>query len=387
MGLDCSTSRKPMIDTISQEFLKTIKKKFPIANQILKSDVSPIINTPVLKIKDKTYLKLESHQTSGSFKIRGAFLFFQDQPNKQIVVASTGNFAKACFYAYQSCQEETNNQSEIFQQEEKQIQQQIKQDEYNTPTPLPDFQQQQEQQQQQLQQKQEYLQEELNKSKLIIFVPENVNKDKLKDIKCPIIYIGQDCIESEIKARQYAEQHNSFYASPYNDINMILGSCTIGEELDTYFNSLNEELDFIFVSCGGGGLIGGIALYFKYLKNKTTKIIGVQPKNNAAMYNILRNKSDQKLLETLSDGTSGGVEENAITIEICRHLVDDWILVKEDQIRDAQIKLLNEHKLVVEGAAALAYAGFMNYPIGRLTCLIVLCGSNIDPHKIILKNH
>lgn len=49
----------------------------------------------------------------------------------------------------------------------------------------------------------------------------------------------------------------------------------------------------------------------------------------------MRNKEDYKLLDTLSDGTSGGVEENAITIEICKHLVDDWILVKEDQILDA----------------------------------------------------
>ena len=50
---------------------------------------------------------------------------------------------------------------------------------------------------------------------------------------------------------------------------------------------------------------------------------------------VLRNKGDCKLLDTLSDGTSGGIEENAITIEICRHLVDDWILVKEDQIMEA----------------------------------------------------
>ncbi|CAK87312.1 unnamed protein product (macronuclear) [Paramecium tetraurelia] len=377
MGLDCSTSRKPLLDTISQEFLKKVKKKFPVAHQTLKSDISPIINTPILKIKDKTYLKLESHQTSGSFKIRGAFLYFQDQPNQQIVVASTGNFAKACFYAYKSCSEETKNQSEIFQQDYKQIQQ-IQSNEYNTPTPQPDYQELQQQQQQ-------YSQEELDKSNLIIFVPKNVNRDKLKEITCPIIYAGQDCVESEQKARQYAEKHNCSYASPYNDINMILGSCTIGEEIDQYFNAQNEELDFIFVSCGGGGLIGGIALYFKYLKNKGTKIIGVQPKDNAAMYNILRNKGEYKLLDTLSDGTSGGVEENAITIEICKHLVDDWVLVKEDQILEAQLKLLNEHKLIVEGAAALAYAGFMNYPIGRLSCLIVLCGSNVDPHKIMVK--
>jgi threonine dehydratase len=38
-------------------------------------------------------------------------------------------------------------------------------------------------------------------------------------------------------------------------------------------------------------------------------------------------------LDTISDGTSGGVEEDAITIEICRELVDDWILVKEEHIK------------------------------------------------------
>lgn len=54
----------------------------------------------------------------------------------------------------------------------------------------------------------------------------------MKDIECPIVYEGKDCLVSEEKAKEYAKNHGSIYASPYNDINMILGSCTIGEELD-----------------------------------------------------------------------------------------------------------------------------------------------------------
>jgi threonine dehydratase len=76
MGLDCSTTRKPILNSVPFHILKDIKKRYPSASALMKSELSPVINTPMLKIKDKIYLKLESHQTSGSFKIRGAFLYF-----------------------------------------------------------------------------------------------------------------------------------------------------------------------------------------------------------------------------------------------------------------------------------------------------------------------
>ena len=84
--------------------------------------------------------------------------------------------------------------------------------------------------------------------------------------------------------------------------------------------------------------------------------------------------------ETLSDGTAGGIEADAITFDACRTLVDDWVLVTEDEIRQAMVRVFDNHRLVIEGAAAVTVAGFLklapHFP-GK-TVVLVICGGNID---------
>ena len=83
----------------------------------------------------------------------------------------------------------------------------------------------------------------------------------------------------------------------------------------------------------GGGLIAGIAGYLKAL-NPGVVVVGCLPANSPVMAESIRAGRivDMESLPTLSDGTAGGIEPQAITFELCRQLVDDYILVSEDEI-------------------------------------------------------
>jgi threonine dehydratase len=90
-------------------------------------------------------------------------------------------------------------------------------------------------------------------------------------------------------------------------------------------------------------------------------------------------------LETLSDSTAGSVEEGALTIDMCKALVDQWFLVEERDISAAMRYLFFEHRLVVEGAGALSVAAYLKERerLTDYTCALLVCGSNIDPAAFI----
>ena len=66
---------------------------------------------------------------------------------------------------------------------------------------------------------------------------------------------------------------------------------------------------------------------------------------------------EMNTLETLSDGTAGGMEPNSITFELCRQYVDDYCLVSEQAIQKAMCSLIGKQHLLIEGAAGVALAG------------------------------
>jgi threonine dehydratase len=83
---------------------------------------------------------------------------------------------------------------------------------------------------------------------------------------------------------------------------------------------------------------------------------------------------------TLSDGSAGGVEPDAITFELCQRYVDHYILVNEEEIVHAIRLMLEEHHMVVEGAAGVTVASFLketNRFKGKNVVLII-CGGNIS---------
>src|SRR6185437_10784314 len=97
-----------------------------------------------------------------------------------------------------------------------------------------------------------------------------------------------------------------------------------------------DHVDAVVVAVGGGGLISGVAASIKSLL-PGTRIVGASPANDAAMAASVGAGQivDIDASPTLSDGTAGGIEPGAITFALCVELVDEWVLVTEDQIKEA----------------------------------------------------
>src|SRR5207253_6041045 len=122
------------------------------------------------------------------------------------------------------------------------------------------------------------------------------------------------------------------YISPYNNAHVIGGQGTIGVELCQQI----EQVDVVLAALGGGGMISGIAGYLKTVFPHA-EVIGCSPMNSPVMAKSIQAGQilEMESLPTLSDGTAGGIEKNSITFPLCRELVDDYIFVSEEEIRQA----------------------------------------------------
>ena len=184
-----------------------------------------------------------------------------------------------------------------------------------------------------------------------------------------------DPILAESAARNYAEEQDLPYLSPYNDPAVIAGQGTIGVELESDL----EQVNALFTSMGGGGLISGAGGYLKELRG--TRAVACSPVNSAVMHESLQTGRilDLPSFPTLSDGTAGGVEPGAITFDLCREIVDESLTVSEDEIRVAMRLVIGRHHTLIEGSAAVAVAGFLQTAdqwAGKQVA-IVLCGANV----------
>jgi len=296
-----------------------------------------IVKTPLTyserlsnEINSNIFLKLENLQKTGSFKARGALNKILNINNsKDVVAASSGNHGAAVSYA-------------------------------------------------------------LSKKNMhgTIYVPENVKKSKVKNIESygsKVVKFGDDCLDAENEAIRVSKENNITFVSPYNDLDIVSGQGTIGVEI---LND-NNEIDVVFITVGGGGLISGVGSYLKSI-NPSIKVIGCSPVNSSIMINSIKKGKiiNTESKDTLSDGSAGGVEEGSITFDICKELIDDYCLVSEDEI-SLQIKnSLNIDKMLIEGSAAVAIASAikMKSQLVDKNVVIVICGGNIgsDTLKKIL---
>ena len=146
-------------------------------------------------------------------------------------------------------------------------------------------------------------------------------------------------------------------------------------------------MDAVFIAVGGGGLIAGVGTYLKEV-HKECKIIACSPENSAAMHHALQKGKIEQIqhLETLSDGTAGALEQGSITFDYCQSVVDQSILVSEGEIQSAMKTFMDQHQMLIEGAAGVALAAFESvkeeYKDKKVT--ILLCGGNIA-NKTLLK--
>merc|ERR1719242_547726 len=148
-----------------------------------------------------------------------------------------------------------------------------------------------------------------------------VKREKLLSLGADLVYHGTDCELTELEGRRLARESGDLmeFISPYNDLEVIAGQGTLGVEILEQL----PNLDYLFISVGGGGLISGVAAYVKTVRPEVV-IVGCQPAASPVMSESV---GAGKIVEwpstdTLSDATAGGVETGAVTFPLCVTLVD-----------------------------------------------------------------
>ena len=292
---------------------------------------TPLIESKPLSelIKGSVFLKLESEQHTGSFKARGALnkilSLSTEEKSQGLVTASTGNHAQG-FARAVSLTGDTG----------------------------------------------------------IIYMPENASKAKIEALKqypVTLHFHGRDSLTTELYAKEQARIHNQLWISPYNDPQVIGGQGTIAVEvLETL-----PEVDQVLITVGGGGLISGIGSYMK-VHSPQTKIVGCLPENSAEMAMSLEKGEVVVLdehLDTLSDGSAGGVELGSITFPICQQVVDECILVNEAEIADGINYMAHQHRKIIEGSAGVVIAALKKqaHKFENQNVVLLICGGNIDLDK------
>jgi len=188
---------------------------------------------------------------------------------------------------------------------------------------------------------------------------------------------GDDPLTAELAARRAAEESGRVYISPYNDCDVIAGQGTIAVEMQRQM----PELDAVFVAVGGGGLIGGIGAFLKEAAPRT-EIVGCWPRNSPVMFECLRAGAIVEVAEepTLSESTAGGLEAGSVTFDLCRRVIDRGVLVSENEILAAMRLVLEEEHWVIEGAAGVAVAAFLEEAkrYEGKKAAVVLCGRNLS---------
>ncbi|KAH6957488.1 tryptophan synthase beta subunit-like PLP-dependent enzyme [Fusarium avenaceum] len=215
---------------------------------------------------------------------------------------------------------------------------------------------------------------------LTVVLPTTVLAAKLEKIKSygvKVILHGEEGGLSEKHAQQLANSGNYTYISPYNDPGIVAGQGTIGLEILDQCN----QIDNIFVSMGGGGLISGIGSVLKAFSPRT-KVYGVSAINSEALaLSMTAGKVvETEHLPTLAEAVAGGVDEDTITLPLCMSVIDQVIECKEEEIAAALKTMVIEENMIVEGSAALALAGFNKVAkdLAGQTSIILLCGANVD---------
>ena len=217
-----------------------------------------------------------------------------------------------------------------------------------------------------------------------VVVPGDADRAKVAAIRAlgaQVEVHGDDSAVSERHARGAAARERVTYISPYNDPQVIGGQGTVGVELARQLPAAAA----VYIALGGGGLLAGVAAYLKSVW-AGVRIIGASPERSAVMVESIRAGRILALPSepTLSDGTAGGIEDEAITFTPCRELADDLVTVTEPEIADAMRRMRRAHEMTIEGAAGVALAAALRHRErwrGR-NVVVILCGGNLAAEKL-----
>ena len=297
------------------------RAKSALKGVIRKTDV---IYAPKLCQGADLYLKTENLQVTGSFKVRGAYYkmtrLSDEEKSRGVVACSAGNHAQGVALAAKK-----------------------------------------------------------NGIKAVICLPDGAPISKVEATKS---YGAEVCLVEGVyddaynKALSLRDEKGYTFIHPFNDEDVIAGQGTIALELIEQIS----DLDAVLVPIGGGGLISGIAYTIKTV-NPRVKVYGVQASGAPSMKNAVEHGQIEGLdsVSTIADGIAVK-KPGELTYEICSKYVDGIVTVSDDEISAAILALMEQHKLVTEGAGAVAVAAAMfgKVDLKGKKAVCVLSGGNID---------
>ncbi len=296
------------------------------AGQTLKSILreTDVIYAPKLKPGVELYLKCENLQITGSFKVRGSYYkmsrLSEEEKARGVIACSAGNHAQGVALSAQK-----------------------------------------------------------NGIKAVICLPDGAPISKVEATKS---YGAEVCLVEGVyddayrRALELRDECGYTFIHPFNDEDVIAGQGTIALELMEQL----PDLDAVIVPIGGGGLIAGIAFTLKTLK-PNVKVYGVQASGAPSMMNSFKDGHIEELtsVSTIADGIAVK-KPGDLTYELCAKYVDEIVTVTDDEIAAAILTLMEQHKLMTEGAGAVAVAaamfGKLDLTGKKTVCL--LSGGNID---------
>ena len=206
----------------------------------------------------------------------------------------------------------------------------------------------------------------------------NSKVDAIRRLGAEIVVYGKSYDESVSHALRLAEEQGLTMIDSFDDPLVIAGQGTIGLEL---LEDL-PEIDMAIVPLAGGGLLGGIALALKSA-NPTIRVVGVSMERAPVMYYSLKAGTpiEMEEEETIAHALAGGLgRDNQYTFHMVQEYVDDVVLVSEEAIAEAMAFALEQHHLVVEGAGAVGIAALLHQrvrEVGR-NVVVVVSGSNVE---------
>ena len=296
------------------------------ASHVLKEVLRPTqcIKAPKIYTEAEVYLKTENLQVTGSFKVRGAYYkisqLSEEEKSHGVIACSAGNHAQGVALAAQK-----------------------------------------------------------NGIKAVICLPDGAPISKVEATRsygaeiCLVPGVYDDAYNEALRQR---DEHNYTFIHPFDDENVIAGQGTIGLELIEQV----PDLDAVVVPVGGGGLISGVAFALKSL-NPNIKVYGVQSAGAPSMVNSLADNKIECLdrVSTIADGIKVK-EPGEHTFEYCKKYVDDVVTVTDDEVSSAILALIEQHKLISEGAGAVSVAAVMfnKVPVKGKKVVCLVSGGNID---------
>lgn len=300
---------------------KIYHAKYVLGSVIRQTD---LIHAPKINPECEIYLKPENLQVTGSFKVRGACYkisqLSDEEKARGVIACSAGNHAQGVALSATK-----------------------------------------------------------NGIKSLICLPDGAPISKVEATKN---YGADVCLvegvydDAYAKALQLRDEKGYTFIHPFDDDNVIAGQGTIGLEIVEAL----PDVENVIVPIGGGGLISGVAFAIKSL-NPKIKVYGVQASGAPSMFNSIHDNKIECLdnVSTIADGIAVK-EPGENTFKYVSKYVDDIVTVTDDEISTAILTLIEQHKLISEGAGAVSVAAalFNKLPIKNQKTVCLVSGGNID---------